>query len=80
MGFGVLGITLIALLALAILALKGYALWHAAKRDEKGWFVALLVINTFGLLELMYLYFVVKKWNKPHHHHTHTEHHEHNHS
>jgi hypothetical protein len=70
MSLGLLGI-LIALLALATLALKGYALWHAAQRNEKGWFVALLIVNSFGILELIYLYFVVKKWNKPHHHEHH---------
>lgn len=58
-GFGILGIIFVA----AIIALKGYTLWHAAKRDEKWWFVALLLINTIGILELCYLYFVVKKWH-----------------
>jgi len=43
-------------------AIKGYALWHAAKRGEKWWFIALLVINTFGILELAYLIFVAKIW------------------
>jgi uncharacterized membrane protein (DUF485 family) len=51
-------------LVIAIIALKGYALWYAAKRNEKGWFVALLVINTAGILELIYLYFVVDYWKK----------------
>ena len=64
-GFGVLGIlggALFLALILAIIALKGYALWNAAKRDEKWWFVVMLVINTAGILELVYLLFVVKKW------------------
>lgn len=39
---------------------KGIALWHAAKREEKWWFIALLVINTVGILELCYLLFVVR--------------------
>ncbi len=39
------------------LAVKGYALWHAAKADQKAWFVLLLVANTFGILELVYLLF-----------------------
>lgn len=56
----------IGIIFLAVLiALKGYALWHAAKRDEKAWFVALLIVNTMGLLELAYLAFVVKKWSNP---------------
>ena len=44
------------------IAIKGYALWHAAKRNEKWWFIALLVINTFGILELVYLIFYAKVW------------------
>jgi len=39
---------------------KGLALWHAAKRDEKWWFIALLLINTVGILEICYLAFIVK--------------------
>ena len=39
---------------------KGLALWHAAKRDEKKWFVALLILNTLGILEIIYLFFIVK--------------------
>jgi methionyl-tRNA synthetase len=44
------------------IAIKGYALWHAAKRGEKWWFIALLVINTFGILEVVYLVFFAKLW------------------
>jgi methionyl-tRNA synthetase len=65
-GLGILsmaGIGLIALvIAAVIITLKGYALWTAAKRDEKWWFIILLVVNTVGILELIYLYFVAKKW------------------
>ncbi|MBI2610771.1 hypothetical protein HYW60_02435 [Candidatus Kaiserbacteria bacterium] len=39
---------------------KGFALWHAAKRSEKWWFIAFLVINTVGILEIVYLFFVAK--------------------
>lgn len=39
---------------------KGIALWHAARREEKWWFIALLFINTAGILEICYLVFVVK--------------------
>jgi hypothetical protein len=40
---------------------KGLALWRAAKLGQKPWFVALLVINTVGILEILYLYFFSKK-------------------
>jgi methionyl-tRNA synthetase len=45
-------------------AIKGYSLWHAAQRKEKWWFIALLVINTFGILEIIYLLFFAKIWTK----------------
>jgi len=51
-------------LAIASLVLKGYALWESAGRKEKGWFIALLLLNTMGILELYYLYAVVGKWKK----------------
>lgn len=51
------------ILYIVIIALKGYALWNAAKRGDKWWFIILLIINTFGILELIYLYFVAEKWN-----------------
>lgn len=39
---------------------KGLALWHAARRDDKPWFIILLVINTMGVLEIIYLLLVVR--------------------
>ncbi len=52
------------ILIIALVILKGYALWHAAKRDQKWWFVALLLINTAGILEAIYIIFFVKEWHK----------------
>ena len=60
-GMTILGI-LFAVLLVVVIFLKGFALWHAAKRGEKWWFIALLIINTMGLLELAYLVFVAKVW------------------
>jgi len=40
---------------------KGYSLWTSAKNKQKGWFIALLIINTFGILEIIYIFFVAKK-------------------
>lgn len=64
MGIGALGLIVVFLFAIVVVILKGYALWHAAKRDEKWWFIAILIINTVGILELVYLIFFVKKWPK----------------
>lgn len=61
LGMSLLG-GLFILLVLISLALKGFALWHASKRGEKWWFVALLLINTMGILELVYLIFFAKVW------------------
>ena len=36
---------------------KGLALWKSAKRDHKYWFIALLFLNTVGLLPIGYLLF-----------------------
>lgn len=40
---------------------KGVALWKAARQNDKGWFVALLVINTLALLEILYIFNFSKK-------------------
>ncbi len=40
---------------------KGRALWRAAHHNSKPWFVALLVINTLGILEILYIYIFSKK-------------------
>ena len=45
----------IALVAWSFIA-KGAALLRAFERKEKGWFIALLLINTVGILEVYYLY------------------------
>jgi methionyl-tRNA synthetase len=45
-----------------IIALKGYTLWHSAKRNEIWWFIALLVLNTMGILEIIYVLFILKKF------------------
>ncbi len=40
---------------------KGMALWRAARHGAKVWFVVLLVVNTLGILEILYLYVFSKK-------------------
>jgi len=41
--------------------IKGVALWRAAKDEQKPWFIVLLVINTAGILEIIYLLFFAKE-------------------
>lgn len=43
------------------IALKGFALWKAAHRESKPWFIVLLFINTFGILELVYIFIVTRQ-------------------
>lgn len=49
------------LTVLWVLPWKGIALWKAAKNNQKGWFVALLLINTFAILEILYIFVFCKK-------------------
>ncbi len=51
---------LILILQLWSVPWKGLALWVSANRDDKKWFIALLLIQTFGVLEIFYLLGIVK--------------------
>lgn len=44
------------------LAWKGASLWRAARNGSKPWFVALLLSNTLGVLDAIYLFAV----DRPH--------------
>lgn len=53
---------------------KGLGLWSAAKHSQKNWFIVMLVVNTVGILEIIYLFRFAKKrmvlkdllfWKKP---------------
>ena len=54
----------IILILLWTLPWKGVALWRAAKKREKGWFIALLVFNTLAVLEILYLFVFSRKGRK----------------
>ena len=41
---------------------KGLALWKSASLRQKWWFVILLVVNTMGILEIIYYFFVSKNY------------------
>ena len=56
---------LLFILIIWTLAWKGTALWMAAKRDQKNWFIALLVLNTIGLLEITYILITRNKEKRP---------------
>ena len=39
---------------------KGVAFWKAAKNNQNYWFVALLILNTLAILEIIYLFYFSK--------------------
>jgi len=41
---------------------KGLALWKSARKNSPVWFIILLVVNTLGILEILYI-FVFSKIN-----------------
>lgn len=40
---------------------KGVALWKSARNGHKIWFIALLLLNTLAILEIIYIFFFSKK-------------------
>lgn len=58
MGFEILGFfsTIMAVILAWIFFWKGWALWIAARKGSKPWFIALLIINTMGILEILYIF------------------------
>ena len=40
---------------------KSIALWKAARNSQKYWYVALLIINTVGILPMLYIKFFQKR-------------------
>lgn len=65
LGFGAGVVFGMALLVAVLWTLywKYRALWHAAKHDHKVWFLVFLVVNTLGILEILYLH-IFSKYHK----------------
>ncbi|MEK7533784.1 MAG: DUF5652 family protein [Patescibacteria group bacterium] len=40
---------------------KGIALWKSAKYNQRNWFIVILVLNTIGILEIIYLFRFAKE-------------------
>ncbi len=47
---------LVIIIGLWVLPWKAVALWRSAQRKNKWWFIALLIMNTLGLLEILYIF------------------------
>jgi len=51
------------LLTIWSLAWKGFALWRSSHNNQRNWFIVMLVINTFGILEIIYIFYFNKNKN-----------------
>jgi hypothetical protein len=54
--FAISGLTvLIIVIAAWSLVWKGIALWVSARNHQRAWFIVMLIVNTAGILEIIYL-------------------------
>ncbi len=58
---------LLALVVIWSLIWKGIALWKAARNSQTAWYVILLIVNTAGILEIVYIVFFSKKGSSGNH-------------
>lgn len=69
-GFGMGGVLgagigfLLLPLMLWSVAWKGWALWKASKNDSIAWFIVLLLVNTLGILDILYIFVFSNKSGK----------------
>lgn len=54
-------IWLIVSIAVFDYVLKAVALWIAARKGAKAWFIVLLILNTIGILPLFYIFYFSKQ-------------------
>ena len=61
-------ITFLIILTIWVIIWRDIALWHAAKYNQKRWFIALTALifpifflNALGLVDIAYLFFFAKK-------------------
>ena len=59
-----IGLVLFILLMLWTMVWKGLALWKSARSNKQVWFIVLLIVNTLGILEILYIY-IFDKEKKP---------------
>ncbi len=55
-------IAIIVLLVIWSVVWKGIALWKAAHLGHMWWFIILLIVNTAGILEILYIFLIA--WPK----------------
>lgn len=52
------------IIMLWVLPWKAYALWTSARTHNKRWFIALILLNTFAILDIFYIFYIAKKTPK----------------
>lgn len=55
-----IGILVIVMITIWSAIWKGIALWKAARRGETAWYVILLILNTVGILEIIYIFLIAR--------------------
>jgi len=58
------GRELVILAMVWVLPWKGVSLWRSAKRGDRAWFVALLLINSLAILDIIYIFGFSKRPKK----------------
>ena len=43
-------------LAIWELVWKAWGMWQAARNNQSGWYIAILLLNTLGILPILYIY------------------------
>lgn len=64
LSIGVLATILIFVLAMWSIVWKGFALWFAAREKKTYWFIVILILNTAGILEIIYMVFFSESGKK----------------
>jgi len=41
---------------------KGVALWKSARLSHKWWFLIILVVNSVGIVDIIYIYFIARRY------------------
>jgi len=49
-------LTLVIVISIWTLVWKGLALWKSSQKKSIPWFIILLVVNTIGILEILYIF------------------------
>jgi hypothetical protein len=56
MGMGGVFVVLMIIAVIWTLVWKAIALWKAARNDHKVWYIVMMIINTLGILEIIYIF------------------------